>query len=123
MSRVNAVFTGGVVAEPVRKEAGGSTLVEFPVYINHEKKNKDTGEYIKTGDTTKIKVTLWRDLADTDIQNGDLVEVHASIVEKEFKKKDGTDGRALQTEWVDSIVVKYRREAGGTAAPAGDEPF
>ncbi len=110
MSQVKAVFTGGIVAEPERKVVGTSNLLEFPVYVNHSKKNKDTGEYEPTGDTTKVKVTLWRDLADnTDVQKGDLVEVTGTIVEKEFNKKDGTVGRQLQTDWVESVVLKHRK--------------
>ncbi len=115
MSQVKAVFTGGIVAEPERKVVGTSNLLEFPVYVNHSKKNKDTGEYEPTGDTTKVKVTLWRDLADnTDVQKGDLVEVTGTIVEKEFNKKDGTVGRQLQTDWVESVVLKHRK-SGATA--------
>lgn len=112
MSQIKAVFTGSVVAEPEARTAGAANLVEFPVYINHTKKNKDTGEYDKTGDVSKVKVTLWRELAEnTDVQKGDLVEVSATLVEKEFAKKDGTTGRSLQTDWVESVVVKYRKDA------------
>ena len=115
MSQVKATFTGGIVAEPERKTVGQSNLLEFPVYVNHSKKNKDTG------DTTKIKVTLWRDLADnTDVRKGDLVEVTATIIEKEFPKKDGTIGRQLQTDYVESVVLKHRKELVGAGAPAND---
>jgi len=109
MSQVKATFTGNIVADPESRDAGGSNLKEFPVYVNHEKKNKDTGEYAKTGDVTKIRVTLWRDLADTEVHKGDLVEIVATIVEKEFDKKDGTKGRSLQTDYVESVVLKYRK--------------
>lgn len=112
MSQIKATFTGGIVAEPERKEVNGNSLVSFPVYVNHTKKNKDTGAYDKTGDVSKIRVTLWRDLADnTDIQKGDLVEIVATLVEKEFDKKDGTTGRSLQTDYVESVVVKARSGA------------
>lgn len=116
MSQVKAVFTGGIVADPERKVVGQSNLLEFPVYVNHSKKNKDTGEYEPTGDTTKVKVTLWRDLADnTDVRKGDLVEVTGTIVEKEFDKKDGTKGRQLQTDWVESVVLKHRKDGAATS--------
>ncbi len=119
MSQIKATFTGGIVAEPERKVVGQSNLLSFPVYVNHTKKNKDTGEYDKTGDVSKIRVTLWRDLADnTDVQKGDLVEVTATLVEKEFPKQDGTTGRSLQTDWVESVVVKHRGNGGGSAAAA-----
>jgi single-stranded DNA-binding protein len=119
MSRISAVFTGNVVAEPTKKDINGTSLLEFPVYVNHTKKDKDSGEYVKTGDTSKIRVTVWRDLADSlDVKQGDLVEVHASLVEKEFQKQDGTAGRSLQTDYIESVVVKYRKDG---AAPASDD--
>ena len=119
MSRISAVFTGNVVAEPTKKDVNGTSLLEFPVYVNHTKKDKDSGEYVKTGDTSKIRVTVWRDLADSlDIKQGDLVEVHGSLIEKEFQKQDGTTGRSLQTDYIESVVVKYRKDG---AAPASDD--
>jgi len=111
MSQIKATFTGNIVADPERREAGGAPLLEFPLYVNHTKKDRDSGEYVKTGDVSKIRVTLWRDLADTDIQKGDLVEVTATLVEKEFSKKDGTSGRSIQTDYVESVIVKHRKEA------------
>ena len=110
MSQIKATFTGGIVAEPEAGETpNGAKRITFPVYVNHTKKNKDTGAYDKTGDVSKIRVTLWGDLAaNAGVQKGDLVEVTATIVEKEFQKKDGTMGRSLQTDWVESVVVKAR---------------
>lgn len=117
MSQIKATFSGGVVADPTTRTVGDSSLLEFPVYVNHQKKNRDSGEYEDTGDTSKIKVTLWRELADTDIQKGDIVEIVGTLVEKEFERRDGTPGRALQTDYVESAVVKWRKDGG--ASPAG----
>lgn len=130
MSRINATFSGGVVADPEDFEfSGGGTKRSFPVYVNHSKKNRDTGNYEDTGDVSKIRVALFGDLASTDIRKGDIVEVEGSLLEKEFEKRDGTTGRALQTEYVNSIVVKWRAD-GANAQPAsdfgstsGDSPF
>jgi single-stranded DNA-binding protein len=119
MSQIKATFTGNIVADPELREAGGTHLLEFPVYVNHTKKDKDTKEYVKTGDTSKIRVTLWRDLADdTDVIKGDLVEIVATLIEKEFDKKDGTKGRSLQTDYVESVIVKYRKDDSGDGQPA-----
>lgn len=118
MSRISAVFTGNVVADPERKKVNGADVMEFPVYVNHTKKDRDSGEYVKTGDVSKVRVTVWRDLATSlDVQKNDLVEVHASIVEKEYPKKDGTMGRSLQTDYVDSVVVKYRKDGVSDSEP------
>lgn len=126
MSRISAVFSGNVVAEPTKKDINGVSLLEFPVYVNHTKKDKDSQEYVKTGDTSKIRVTVWRDLADSlDVQMGDLVEIHGTLIEKEFDKKDGTQGRSLQTDYIESVVVKYRKDGpapaltGATSASDG----
>ena len=121
MAQVKVTFSGGVVADPELKQVGESSVLEFPVYVNHTRKNRDTGEYEPTGDTSKIRVTLWRDLADTDIQKGDIVEVSATLIEREFDKQDGTTGRALQTDFVESIVVKWRKD--GAAASSGPSGF
>lgn len=118
MSQVKATFSGKVVAAPVSREAGGAALLEFPVYVNRTKKNRDTGEYEPTGDVTKIRVTLWRDLADTDIRDKDIVEVTGTIFEQEYDKQDGTKGRSLQTDFVDSIVVKWRADEAPASSGA-----
>jgi len=119
MGRVNATFDGGVVAEPEAFTAGSSHGLKFPVYVTHERKNKDSGNYEKTGDTTKIKVTLWNDAADAaDIQKGDIVEVTGTLKEREYDKQDGSKGRALETEFVDSVITKYR----SNSAPSGFTP-
>lgn len=128
MSQVKATFTGTVVAEPEKKETrNGVAKLEFPVYVNHAKKNKDTGSYATTGDVTKFRVTLWGDRVDTDIQRGDLVEVVATIVEKEFDKRDGTKGRSLQTDYVEAISVKFRKDGRAVSSLSTgldeDSPF
>lgn len=112
MSQIKATFTGGIVADPESGQTpSGAVRLSFPVYVNHTKKNKTTNSYEKTGDVSKIRVTLWGDLANSaDVQKGDLVEVVATLVEKEFDKKDGTKGRSLQTDYVESVVVKARSE-------------
>lgn len=109
----NAEFTGNIVAEPSHGVAhtSGNRLLEFPVYINHAKKDKTTGEYVKTGQVSKIRVTVWGDLADNlDIHKGDLVTVKAGLVENKWENSDGSTGRSLQTTYVDSVVVKFKKD-------------
>jgi len=120
MGSVKSVFDGGVVAEPELKTFdSGARVLEFPVYVNRRRKNRDTGEYEDTGDVTKIRVQVWNDAIDTtDVQKGDIVEVDASIYEREYQKSDGTTGRSLETDWVDSIEVKYRK-SGSTSSGSG----
>lgn len=119
MSQIKATFSGGVVADPESRQAGGADLLEFPVYVNHQRKDKDTGDYVPTGETSKIRVTLWRELSETDIQKGDIVEIVGTLKEVEFDKKDGTRGRQLQTDYVESAVVKWRKDGGASSGASG----
>jgi hypothetical protein len=57
------------------------------------------------------------------VRQGDLVEVHGTLVEKEFDKKDGTQGRSLQTDYIESVVVKYRKDEGSSVAVDSDGAF
>jgi single-stranded DNA-binding protein len=120
MSQISVKFSGSVVAEPERREVNGNPLLEFPVYINHARKNKETGKYEPTGEVSKIRVTLWREKADmTDVRKGDIVEVSGTLLERTFNRKDGTEGRQLQTDYIESCVVKYRKDgAVAQSAPA-----
>lgn len=112
MSRITATFSGTIVAEPEMKEIAGSKVLEFPVYVNHTKKNRETSEYEPTGDVSKIRVSLWREKAEmSEVQKGDIVEVTGTIVEKNFTRRDGTEGRSIQTDWVESVEVKYRKSS------------
>lgn len=121
---IKGSITGNIVAEPERKEINGSALLTFPVYSNERRKNRDTGEYENTGNVTKVKVTLWRELAEnTSVGKGDLVEVVGSFIEREYDKKDGSKGRSLETSYVESVVVKFtnKNEAPADAGFDSDE--
>lgn len=122
MSKFNAVFSGGVVAEPEAFEAGQSHGLKFPVYVNEQRKNRDTGSYEDTGNVSKIQVTLWNDQADAlDVRKGDIVEVDATLREREYDRKDGGKGRSLETGFVNSVVTVYRKD-GAPRADAGFIP-
>jgi len=121
--QVRAQFTGNVTNVPELKTVGAKNtpLKELNIAINHDKKNRDTGEYEKTGDTTWITVKLWGEAASQEFGKGDLVEYDGTIVEKQFTRKDGTEGRRLESDYVASVVVKYSKN--GSAATALPEPF
>lgn len=118
-------ISGGVVADPEFKTPTEKfRVLEFPLYDNETRRNKDTGEYEQTGNVTKLKVVLKNDLADQwrgKINKGDIVEITGSITEREYDKRDGTKGRALETTWVDSVTVKYTK--GGASAADADPVF
>jgi len=120
--QVKVQFTGNVTNEPIIREIGAKNtpLKELVVAVNHDKKNKDTGEYERTGDTTWITVKLWGDRASEVFSKGDLVEYEGTIIEKAFTRKDGTEGRRLESDYVASLTIKYSKSAA-TASVA--EPF
>lgn len=118
-------ISGGVVAEPEFKQISDKfRVLEFPLYDNERRKNQDTGDYEDTGNTTKLKVILKNDLADSwsgKISKGDVVEINGSITEREYDRKDGSKGRALETTWVNSVEVKFSKNA--TPADNNEAPF
>lgn len=118
MANIEVKFSGGVVADPedYTFPDSGKTKRSFPVYVNDQDKKDD--QYVDNGDVTKIRVQLFGDLAHEDIRKGDIVEITGTIKEREYQKKDGTTGRALETKFVNSIVVKWRKES--SAAPAAE---
>ena len=118
-------ISGGVVAAPEFKKISDTfRVLQFPLYDNQRRKNKDTGEYENTGNVVKMKVILKNDLADTwngKLGVGDIVEVSGTFTEREYERKDGTKGRALETDWVETVEVKFSKSA--TAAEDVDPVF
>lgn len=115
--QLKATFTGNVTNEPTVQSIGAkrTSLKELVVAINHDKKNRDTGAFEPTGDTTWVTVKLWGERADLDFQKGDLIDYEGTLVEKHFTRKDQTEGRRLESDYVESVTVKYRKD--GAAAP------
>jgi len=114
--------TGSIVAEPDdRKISDKFSILSFPLYVNRRVKSRETGEYENdpTG-TTKIKVELKFDARDEwlgKLHQGDFITVNGSFFEREYDKKDGTKGRSLQTDFIESIEVKKAKN------PAQDDSF
>ena len=117
------VISGAVVSVPEFKQISDTfRVLEFGFYDNEQRKNKDTDKYEDTGNTLKLKVVLKNDLADQyreQVKKGDIWEIDATITEREYDKRDGTKGRALETTYVNSLTLKWRKDG-----PAGEEsPF
>lgn len=116
------VISGAVVADPEFKQISDTfSVLEFPLYDNETRKDRDTGEYKPTGNTLKLKVVLKNDAAAQyrgEIRKGDVWEVDGTITEREYEKKDGTKGRALETTYVNSLTLKWRKDGD-----SAEEPF
>lgn len=109
MSQIKATLTGNVTNDPEIKTTPNSQVKELNVAVNHTKKNRDSGEYEQTGDTTWVTVKLWGEKADLDFEKGDLIDVTATLVNKTFIKRDGTEGSRLETDYLESATVKHRK--------------
>lgn len=116
--QLKAEFSGNVTNVPEVKKIGAkeTPLKELRVAVNHDRKNKETGEFEKTGDTTWVTVKLWGDRAYEDFRKGDLVKYEGTLVEKHFGE-DGK-GRQLESDWIESLDVLYRKDAD--SAPVDD---
>jgi single-stranded DNA-binding protein len=108
--------TGSIVAEPENRVISDKfSVLSFPLYVNRRVKNRDSGEYENDpAGTTKIKVELKFDLQAEwlgKLHQGDFITVNGSFFEREYDKKDGTKGRSLQTDFIESIEVKKAKNA------------
>jgi single-stranded DNA-binding protein len=117
-------LSGNITNDPTVQLVGArnTALMELNVAVNHDRKNKDTGEYEKTGDTTWVLVKLWGDTAENakdeaQYQKGDLINFEGTLVEKHYKLSNGTEGRKLESDWIETLTVLYRK--GGSSVEAG----
>lgn len=114
---------GSIVAEPeARRISEKFEVIEFPLYINRRVKGQ-SGEYENDPrGTTKVRVILKFDIKDKwsgDLHKGDLIRLKGSIYEREYTRSDGTTGRSLETDFIESIEVISRGKSSdaGTKAP------
>lgn len=127
---IKGAVTGNIVAAPEdRRISDKFSILTFPVYANRRVKNRETGEYENDPQgTTKLTIELKFDQREQwlgKLQKGDLVTVTGSFFEREYDKKDGSKGRQLQSDFVESVEVKFSK-SGGNSAPAvdnDDAPF
>jgi single-stranded DNA-binding protein len=120
--QLRAQFVGSVTNEPEVRRVGQkeTALKELNVAINHDKKNKETGEYERTGDTTWVRISLWGERSNLDFRKGDMVEFDGTLVEKAFQRKDGTEGRRLEADYVEKLDVKFRKDSASGVADVGE---
>jgi len=120
---IKGEVTGRVVAEPVDKKVTDKfSVLEFPLYSDRRVKNRDTQEYESDPDgTTKVKVSLKFDERDKFLgvlKNKDVVKVVGTFFEREFTKKDGTKGRSLQSDYIESVEIIYSADLDAQTSSA-----
>lgn len=121
---IKGEITGRVVAEAEDKTISASfSVLEFPLYSDRRVKNRDTNEWESDPKgTTKLQVALKFDTRDAwlgKIKKGQVLKVTGSFFEREFDKKDGTKGRSLQTDFVESVEVVFE-PTDDSSASTGD---
>ena len=118
----NAQFRGNA-SEPTIKEVGSNKVQEFAVFAQNQRKNRDTEEYEEVSPNEPIRVALWNENIQPNLGKGDLVAVTASVSVEKFQKRDGTEGFAFKTDFVESFEIKISKNAGNRApATAGSSP-
>lgn len=125
MTIKNGTISGRIVAEPEDKKISEKlSILQFPLYSDHRVKNRDTGEWENDPrGTTKLQVELRFDVRDEwlgKLVKGDVIDLTGSFFEREYDKKDGGTGRILQTDYVESITVRFaaKDKAEGGFVPA-----
>ena len=116
----NAQFRGNV-SEPQIKEVGSNRVQEFAVFAQNQRKNKDTDQYEEVSPNEAVRVALWNDNIVEDLGKGDLVAVTASLSVERYERRDGSEGFAFKTDYVESFEIKISKAAysgGGSSAPA-----
>ena len=116
----NTQFRGNA-SEPTIKEVSGHRVQEFTVFAQNQKRNKDTDVYEEVSPNEPIRVALWDDNIVDDLGKGDLVAVTASVSVEKFAKRDGTEGYAFKTDYVESVEIKISKAARG-GSTAAKEP-
>jgi single-stranded DNA-binding protein len=128
---IRGTVTGKIVADPEdRKISDKFSILTFPLYANRRVKNRETGEYENDPQgTTKLTIELKFDQREQwlgKLNNKDVVTVTGSFFEREYDKKDGGKGRQLQSDFIESVEIKFANPEGGNSAPAvdnDDAPF
>ena len=135
-------FVGNLTNVPELKEIGAKNtpLLELNLAANATRKNKDTQKYEPVLDKSGkqkvswLTVKLWGDKATEfgEFVKGDLLEYAGSVQEEYFTKRDETEGRRLESDYVESVTVKYpskdrvevpRADAGFIPAPTASTGF
>jgi single-stranded DNA-binding protein len=118
----NGEFRGNV-SEPEIKEVGSGRVQNFTVFAQNQRKNRDTEQYEEVSPNFPIRVALWNENIIDELGKGDLVAVNASVSVETFERRDGSEGIALKTDYVESVEIKISKAAysGGGAAPRAEE--
>lgn len=123
----NTTIKGRLAADPEgRVTPNGKTAASLTVIVNHRRKT-DTG-WEDDGDPDIYRVTAWgRDAehAIDTLRKGDLLIVQGTLRHKQYTKKDGTTGHALElsADWDSIGLVRPATHRNTPTNTPEDDPW
>ena len=114
MGTLNVNVVGNLAADPeLRYTPAGDAVCNLRLIVNHPVKNHQTNEW-EEGEPSAVNVTVWRyqaqNAAET-LQKGMEVTVTGKGRMRNFERRDGTQGTALEVR-ADEIGPSLRYLAG-----------
>ena len=125
---MQVTLVGNVTRDPELKYTpGGHAVLNFSIADNSRVKDEQ-GEWVD-GNTSFYDITVWRDMAENvaeSIQKGTRVIVVGRQEVRDYERKDGTKGRAVEItadevgpslKWATASVAKTQGGQGKAPAP------
>ena len=126
-------IVGNVGGVELKFTPQGKAVCEVSVAENHNRKNEQTGQW-ETESTTWRRVSFWENQAEavaSEIQKGDRVIVAGDEKLREYERKDGSKGAALEMRGrhIGKVVMplQNQQQSGGfqqqqqAPPPAGNQ--
>lgn len=107
------IVIGNLTADPDRRTANGSNVLNFSVAEN-KRQRQDDGSY-KDVATTFYRVEMWGSLAElyaSKLAKGYRVKVVGDFTARDYHRQDGSTGTALEIKaWGLKVISKPKNES------------
>ena len=98
MSIISTVI-GRLTQDPdLNFSQNGKAYANFSIAVDHNRKNRQTNEWEKTG-ATFLRVTLWEHMAEDaaeKLRKGQRVIAQGQVVTRFYEDRDGKEGKSLE---------------------------
>lgn len=105
----------------------GTAVSNFTIAANDRKKNETSGEWEDVGETLFVKVTVWRNLAETvseSILQGDLVVVVGKLGVTKWNTKEGEPRTDITLDgYTVAKVITAGRKMGKSSGSSAPDPW
>lgn len=104
----------------IRRTKNGHEVGEMRAVLNHSRKDKD-GKYQEDG-ATFFNIIAWKEKAIElkEFAKGEVIEVKGAIKSREYQRKDGTKGSALEVT-ANSFSKVAPKQPGNSLPVTGSE--